>query len=112
MSTTLRFAELKAAARASFVTAEDAVSGVSAARAAADTHHLRLQNLLYEKNLLEREIKRCEDFATTEMDKVNLVSKAEFQKSAGKELTGVSESSDPHRYHMNRLTFELNERKK
>jgi len=78
----------------------------------ADTAHLQLQNLLYEKNLLLNEIKSCDNFKTPEYDKIELVSKTLFNKNAPKNLTKVNEKNNPHEFLMNQLEYELMVRKK
>ena len=78
----------------------------------ADAAHLRLQNLLYEKNLLMSEIKACDNFKTPEFDKIDLVTKEVFGKEAPKELRAAKESVNPNEFLMNRLAYELMERKK
>ena len=78
----------------------------------ADAAHLRLQNLLYEKNLLLSEIKACDNFKTPEFDKIDLVSKETFKKEAPKKLKAIKEKTNPNEFLMNRLAYELMERKK
>lgn len=58
----LLLSELKAAARNTLLAVERQRQEVATARDALDAHHLQLQNLLYEKNHLQREIQECQDF--------------------------------------------------
>ncbi len=54
--------ELKKANRQIFGAMEGCKEEVTAVKVAQDKHHLLLQNLLYEKNHLLREIQTCTDF--------------------------------------------------
>jgi THO complex subunit 5 len=99
----LLFLELKSANRSTFLATETTKQSVQDKKKEMAAHHLRLQNLLYEKNYLLREIKRCKDFTTTEMDKINLVPDSE-----------IDLGSAPDEYHKQlvRLEHELAERKR
>lgn len=57
------FAQLKAANRAANTATRQAKDATAAARQEMDQSHLGLQNLLYEKRHLEREIEKCRQFA-------------------------------------------------
>merc|ERR1711939_749090 len=89
----------------------------SAARAKLDTAYLRLQNLLYQKDYLEREIQACESLET-QYQTVPLHSVEEF--TALYEATQTGDESDkrplaelsPHEVMLARLQLELQERKR
>ena len=57
------FAALKALNRAANLTVRSQKSQIANARLAMDQTHLKLQNLLYERRHLEREIEKCNQFA-------------------------------------------------
>jgi THO complex subunit 5 len=99
----LLFLELKSANRSTFLATESTKQSVQDKKKEMAAHHLRLQNLLYEKNYLLREIKRCKDFTTIEMDKIDLMADSE-----------VEMDSAPDEYHKQlvRLEHELAERKR
>ncbi|KAI6113664.1 Fms-interacting protein-domain-containing protein [Pisolithus croceorrhizus] len=63
------------------------------ARQDMDQTHLGLQNLLYEKRHLEREIEKCRQFASI------------YQDARTEDVLG-----NPHQLMLNRLSFELAER--
>ena len=108
----LKIITLKSLSRNIFAMLEQQMGKVKQEKEVADAAHLQLQNLLYEKNLLLNEIKSCDNFKTPEYDKIELVSTAIFDKNAPKKLTKIKESKNPHEYLMNRLAYELMERKK
>ena len=108
----LKIITLKFLSRNIFAMLEQQMGKVKQEKEVADVAHLQLQNLLYEKNLLLNEIKSCDNFKTPEYDKIELVSTATFGKNAPKALTKIKESNNPHEYLMNRLAYELMERKK
>ena len=72
-----------------------------------DAIHLRLQNKLYEQHYLQNEIKRCQDFTTTEMNKIELMTDADVPQSAW-----GSSDGNKHKKHLARLQHELSERKR
>ncbi|KAG0260808.1 THO complex subunit 5 [Actinomortierella ambigua] len=69
---------------------------------------LGLQNLRYQRKYLLNEIARCHDFETYYQD-VDLVPIEEFKASAPSTLSDVT---DDHQLMLNRLQFELDERKR
>eukprot|EP00033_Pygsuia_biforma_P002518 GCRY01002789.1.p1 GENE.GCRY01002789.1~~GCRY01002789.1.p1 ORF type:complete len:713 (-),score=212.96 GCRY01002789.1:97-2235(-) len=75
-----------------------------------DGYRLRVDNLLYEKDNLVREIINCKKFKTSEGE-INLIPLSEFERDAPVELQ-VSANESEHKLHLNRLAFELDERKK
>lgn len=56
------FASLKSVNRLSSATVGDCKTKTSQARSELDSIHLGLQNLVYERRHLEREIKKCREF--------------------------------------------------
>ncbi|KAH7929463.1 hypothetical protein BV22DRAFT_1056916 [Leucogyrophana mollusca] len=81
------------------------------ARQEMDQTHLGLQNLLYEKRHLEREIDKCRQFASIYQD-VPLYSLAEFKELAPPEARTDDALQNPHQLMLNRLSFELAERQR
>ncbi|EGO01903.1 hypothetical protein SERLA73DRAFT_132548 [Serpula lacrymans var. lacrymans S7.3] len=81
------------------------------ARHEMDQTHLGLQNLLYEKRHLEREIDKCRQFASIYQD-VPLYSLDEFKQLAPLEARGDDVLNNPHQLMLNRLSFELAERQR
>lgn len=81
------------------------------ARQDMDQTHLSLQNLLYEKRHLEREIEKCRQFASIYQD-VPLHSLEEFQQIAPPEARTEDVLDNPHQLMLNRLSFELAERQR
>ncbi|KAG0234074.1 THO complex subunit 5 [Actinomortierella wolfii] len=69
---------------------------------------LGLQNLRYQRKYLLNEIARCHDFETYYQD-VDLVPIGEFRATAPPTL---SDTTDDHQLMLNRLQFELDERKR
>ncbi|TYZ57867.1 hypothetical protein PybrP1_011852 [[Pythium] brassicae (nom. inval.)] len=93
---------VKAGLRATFTAADDWKSRVARQKDVVEAHQLKLQNLLYEKDHLLREIRRCRGFSTKEMDKI------EFE---GGKLPIVGDA-ETHRQHLDQLTKELETRKR
>ncbi|KAL4075847.1 Fms-interacting protein-domain-containing protein [Scleroderma yunnanense] len=81
------------------------------ARQEMDQTHLGLQNLLYEKRHLEREIEKCRQFASIYQD-VPLHPIEEFQELAPPEAWTHDVLNNPHQLMLNRLSFELAERQR
>ncbi|CAA7259777.1 unnamed protein product [Cyclocybe aegerita] len=79
----------------------------TAARLEMDQSHLTLQNLLYEKRHLEREIEKCRQFASIYQD-VPLYTLEEFNRLAPPE----ARTDNEHQLMLNRLSFELAERQR
>eukprot|EP00742_Colponemidia_sp_Colp-10_P009407 GILJ01010254.1.p1 GENE.GILJ01010254.1~~GILJ01010254.1.p1 ORF type:complete len:828 (-),score=154.47 GILJ01010254.1:150-2387(-) len=78
-----------------------------------DGFNLTLQNFLYEKSHIEGQIQSCKDFSMKEMDKITLIDEVQFLQQAPPELAQAElRSSDPHKFFLNRLSFELEERKR
>uniref|UniRef100_K3WTF9 THO complex subunit 5 n=1 Tax=Globisporangium ultimum (strain ATCC 200006 / CBS 805.95 / DAOM BR144) TaxID=431595 RepID=K3WTF9_GLOUD len=93
---------LKAGLRDTFLEADAWKTRVQEQKDVVEAHQLKLQNLLYEKDHLLREIRRCRGFSTKEMDKI------EFEN--GKLPIAVDPES--HRQHLDQLTQELETRKR
>ncbi|RLN69689.1 hypothetical protein BBJ28_00018550 [Nothophytophthora sp. Chile5] len=93
---------IKAGLRDTFLVADERKARVQEKKDVAEAHQLQLQNLLYEKDHLLREIRRCRGFSTKEMDKI------EF---ANEDLP-IAVDADVHRSHLDQLTEELHARKR
>ncbi|KAF8204991.1 Fms-interacting protein-domain-containing protein [Pholiota molesta] len=83
----------------------------AAARQEMDQSHLNLQNLLYEKRHLEREIEKCRQFASMYQD-IPLYNLDEFKRLAPEEARTEEVLSNEHQLMLNRLSFELAERQR
>ncbi|TFY78845.1 hypothetical protein EWM64_g5166 [Hericium alpestre] len=81
------------------------------ARHEMDQTHLGLQNLLYEKRHLEREIDKCRQFASIYQD-IPMYSTEEFVQLAPPEARTEAVMSNEHQLMLNRLGFELVERQR
>ncbi|KAF5369920.1 hypothetical protein D9758_001036 [Tetrapyrgos nigripes] len=81
------------------------------ARQEMDQAHLGLQNLLYEKRHLEREIEKCRQFASVYQE-VPLYTLEEFVELAPEEARTPDVLADEHQLMLNRLSFELAERQR
>ncbi|KAG7096948.1 hypothetical protein E1B28_004346 [Marasmius oreades] len=81
------------------------------ARQEMDQSYLGLQNLLYEKRHLEREIEKCRQFASVYQD-VPLYPLEEFQRLAPEEARTSTVMENEHQLMLNRLSFELAERQR
>jgi len=104
----LAFAELKSDNRDAQMENEIKKTEVSKEKQQLNQFNLQLQNILYEKNHFLKEIKQCRDFTFTEKDH-NLIPLEFFMNNAPAELTSTS---DPHQLMVNRLNYEIQERKR
>jgi len=104
-------ARLKALNRAANTATRVCKDKTVAARLEMDQSHLQLQNLLYEKRHLEREIDKCRQFASIYQD-VPLYSLEEFKRLAPEEARTEAVLQDEHQLMLNRLSFELVERQR
>ncbi|RHY93593.1 hypothetical protein DYB35_000006 [Aphanomyces astaci] len=93
--------DVKQSTRETFLDAEVYRRRVAEQKDLVEAHHLKLQNLLYEKDNLLREIKRCRGFPTKELDKI------EFKDG----VLPVLVDDDRHKRHLQRLDDELTDRK-
>ncbi|KAL1747227.1 Fms-interacting protein-domain-containing protein [Schizophyllum fasciatum] len=100
-------ARLKSVHRTANAISQARRAQTATARMEMDAAHLRLQNLLYEKRHLEREIDKCRQFASIYQD-IPLYPIEEFRQLAPPE----AHSDDPHQLMLNRLSFELVERQR
>ncbi|ESK96018.1 fms interacting protein [Moniliophthora roreri MCA 2997] len=102
---------LKALNRAANLATRTQKDATTIARQEMDQSYLGLQNLLYEKRHLEREIEKCRQFASVYQD-VPLYPLEEFQKLAPEEARTPDVMNDEHQLMLNRLSFELAERQR
>ncbi|KAG6615836.1 Conserved coiled/coiled coil protein [Phytophthora cinnamomi] len=93
---------MKSGLRDTFLEADARRARVQEQKDVAEAHQLQLQNLLYEKDHLLREIGRCRGFSTKEMDKI------EFADGD----VPIDVDPDVHRRHLDQLTQELHARKR
>ncbi|GAA5823848.1 hypothetical protein JCM5353_006380 [Sporobolomyces roseus] len=114
------FAALHQVNRNSLVEAKECRMGTQDARLEMDAAHLRLQNLMYEKNHLEREIKACEEYQS-EYQNLPLHSVEELRQLADSDtppkglevpLPEGETEEELHKLMLVRLAFELAERKR
>ncbi|TFY54067.1 hypothetical protein EVJ58_g9077 [Rhodofomes roseus] len=105
------FARLKALNRAANGATRVQKQTTADARQQMDHTYLGLQNLLYEKRHLEREIEKCRQFASVYQD-IPVHSLEEFVELAPVEAKSEVVLSDEHQLMLNRLSFELAERQR
>ncbi|KAF9782819.1 Fms-interacting protein-domain-containing protein [Thelephora terrestris] len=105
------FGQLKAHNRAANAQTRSHKQATADARTQMDQAHLVLQNLLYEKRHLEREIEKCRQFASMHQD-IPLYSMELFTILAPDESKTEEILNDPHQLIINRLNFELSERQR
>ncbi|KAI0337584.1 hypothetical protein BDW22DRAFT_1339506 [Trametopsis cervina] len=105
------FARLKALNRAANVATRSHKQATSDVRHDMDQTYLSLQNLLYEKRHLEREIEKCRQFASNYQD-IALYSEEEFLENAPESMRTEEVLNDEHSLMLNRLNFELAERQR
>ncbi|XP_071445932.1 THO complex subunit 5 homolog A isoform X2 [Hetaerina americana] len=75
-----------------------------------DSYHLQLQNLLYEKLHLKKEVTKCLEFKSKD-EEIDLVPVEEFFKEAPEHISRPISKSDPHQLKLARLEWELLQRK-
>ncbi|RKO91334.1 THO complex, subunit 5, partial [Blyttiomyces helicus] len=102
------FLKLQRLNRAGHALAKQSKTETLDAKQNMDRLHLSLQNLSYERAYLKKELAKCEDIETSYQN-VELVSEDEFMRTAPAIL---STEIDPHARMLNRLQFELDERKR
>ncbi|KAI0759907.1 Fms-interacting protein-domain-containing protein [Irpex lacteus] len=105
------FARLKALNRAANVATRAHKQATADTRHNMDQTYLSLQNLLYEKRHLEREIEKCRQFASIYQD-IPLYSEEEFLEKAPEALRTEEVLANEHTVMLNRLNFELAERQR
>ncbi|KAL6299689.1 Fms-interacting protein-domain-containing protein [Sparassis latifolia] len=105
------FARLKALNRAANAATRTHKQATADARHDMDQTYLGLQNLLYEKRHLEREIEKCQQFASVYQD-IPLYSVEEFIRLAPEHAKKERVLNDEHELMLNRLSFELAERQR
>ena len=124
------FARLKALNRDANAAARAHKQITTDARHDMDQTHLRLQNLLYEKRHLEREIEKCRQFAYVSIitppfrsplahapsssvyQDIQMYSIEQFIELSPTEAHSEDVLSDEHQLMLNRLGFELVERQR
>ncbi|KAH9899832.1 Fms-interacting protein-domain-containing protein [Cubamyces lactineus] len=105
------FARLKALNRSANHATRAHKQATADARHEMDQTYLGLQNLLYEKRHLEREIEKCRQFASIYQD-IPVHSLEEFKQLAPEEARTEEVLADEHQLMLNRLSFELSERQR
>ncbi|KAH8094791.1 Fms-interacting protein-domain-containing protein [Cristinia sonorae] len=105
------FARLKALNRACNTATRTHKQIAADARHDMDQTHLGLQNFLYEKRHLEREIEKCRQFASIYQD-VPLYSLEEFLERAPESSRTPDILDNEHALMLSRLSFELLERQR
>lgn len=75
-----------------------------------DAHLLTLQNLLYEKEVLERSLKACRDFETSEVARLEMEEGETILEHISSK--GPDEDEDAHRRNLQRLQDEQGERQR
>ncbi|ORY82408.1 Fms-interacting protein-domain-containing protein [Leucosporidium creatinivorum] len=114
-SSTPLFSALHAVNRDTLSFARDCKARTQDARLEMDSAHLRLQNLMFERNHLEREICKCEEFES-EYQNLPLLPLEDFHNLAKLPTPPagftVPVPEDPHELMLARLQFELAERQR
>ncbi|KAI0036836.1 Fms-interacting protein-domain-containing protein [Vararia minispora EC-137] len=105
------FARLKALNRAANAASRAHKHATADARHEMDQTHLGLQNLLYEKRHLEREIDKCRQFASVYQD-IPMHPVEDFLNLAPEEARTEDVLANEHQLMLNRLGFELAERQR
>ncbi|KAI0832461.1 Fms-interacting protein-domain-containing protein, partial [Trametes gibbosa] len=105
------FARLKALNRDANHATRAHKQATADARHDMDQTYLGLQNLLYEKRHLEREIDKCRQFASIYQD-IPFHALDEFVELAPEEARTDGVLADEHQLMLNRLSFELSERQR
>lgn len=112
----LHLACMKEASRALYNAKAEHLRDASIAKEEFEATSLRLQNLQYARDQLMREIQRCRDFPTVEMDQVNMMSEKEFCKATGYKPGKTANSSNDetdvpaHQMMLRRLEHEITSR--
>jgi len=106
----IEFLELKSANISAHKETERKKVETQGKKQQVDVTNLELSNLNYEKNHFVKQIRNCRDLELT-YEKIDLVPEEEFKKTAPENLR-VLYKPDKHQMMLNRLTFELEERKR
>lgn len=106
----VEFMELKAASSAAASSLRDTKSETESIKNNLDEQTTELFNLEYEKANYERTIRRLQSISPL-YQSIALVDEKTFFKEAPKSLTTIP-SNDPHKLMLNRLAYELQERKR
>lgn len=108
----LLFATLKKLNRFEKIRNKKARDATNETKAKVDTHHLQLQNLLYEVAHLTKEVNKCLEFKSKDED-IELVTVEEFYEEAPPEISKPEKTkNDVHQQTLARLDWELEQRKR
>ncbi|CAM9854576.1 unnamed protein product, partial [Chrysoparadoxa australica] len=99
----LLFVELKSACRASHISVDNCRQQVSACKKQMDSYQLQLQNMLYERDHLVREIQLCRDFTNRELNKI--------EKDEGEKLLESIDGVQDAKVHQRNLSLLASELK-
>ncbi|EKM59072.1 uncharacterized protein PHACADRAFT_25195 [Phanerochaete carnosa HHB-10118-sp] len=105
------FARLKALNRSANTATRSHKQATAETRHDMDQIHLGLQNLLYEKRHLEREIEKCRQFASVYQD-IPLYTLEEFLERAPEDMRTEEILGNEHSLMLSQLNFELAERQR
>ncbi|EFP74088.1 uncharacterized protein PGTG_00044 [Puccinia graminis f. sp. tritici CRL 75-36-700-3] len=105
------FARLKSINRSSSSMVSSFKSQTQLIRNQVDQIHLDLQNLIYERRHLEKEIKKCQEFES-EYQNISIHSLEEYFERNPEDKRDGPEEIDGHELMIKRLKFELSERKR
>lgn len=106
----LALAAVKALSRKTWLALDRSREAVQKENIRTDAHHLSLENLLYERSCIQREVDRCREFPTPELDRIPLEPLA-----AGATLddgTAVFVAGDERQTFLNRLRHEMEARQR
>eukprot|EP00729_Bicosta_minor_P014920 gene14920-33307_t len=107
MECLLLFVDLKRLVRTGFENVQQATETTGKKRAEVDALHLSLQNLLYEKTHILKEIKRCHLFRSSH-DDIEMIPEAQFVSESSADAKVLA--ADPHKKMLARLDHEGKER--
>jgi hypothetical protein len=108
----LAFAAVKGLSKQTWLALDAARDAVQRENAQTDSHHLSLENLQYERGCLAREVARCREFSTPELDLIPLTPLEELGGVKLADGTLVLVPGDAHATFKNRLAHELEERQR
>ncbi|PWN52239.1 hypothetical protein IE53DRAFT_385358 [Violaceomyces palustris] len=111
LKSTPLLAQLKSINRDIFQHLQSQKLSIADQRSKVDSARLSLQNLIYERNMLEGEIRRCQEFRSIYQD-TDIHSLEEFMEKAPETERDQETISDAHKLMLSRLKFELEERKR
>lgn len=106
----LALAAVKALSRQTWLALDRSREAVQKENVRTDAHHLSLENLLYERSCIQREVDKCREFPTPELDRIPLEPLA--PGATLEDGTAVFVPDDERQTFLNRLRHELEARQR